>query len=264
MSTHRKIRQLLVEYAEGNLDLDKRAEVETHAATCHKCASDLEKLSGVLQAISENKFDASGQRQDEFWNALASDIEERVRGLEKQRFRLSPSPGSLFESYLIVHRPQIAGLVVGLALIVSMVFLWKSQLLFPGDVGSDEANIKAPEETTTRDLGKYFRKSRVLLIGLSNLEPSPSHPLDLSIKKGFQLAGETRYWKRQQIDEYSLRLVNDLDKILVKLSNTTTQHETSDIALIRTAVERQNLLFKLRMAELAYADAAKGNVNNLF
>ena len=79
-----------------------------------------------------------------------------------------------------------------------------------------------------------------------------------------QLVRESRYLKRQPIDPRSSRLIDDLDRVLIKLSNTDQGKEGLDIELIRSGIRRENLLFKLRMAEFAYTDPLITTVKNSF
>jgi hypothetical protein len=46
--------------------------------------------------------------------------------------------------------------------------------------------------------------------------------------------------------------MEDMEKILIKLSNTREQTGFPELAIIRGGIERENLLFKIRITETLY------------
>jgi hypothetical protein len=60
---------------------------------------------------------------------------------------------------------------------------------------------------------------------------------------------EARYLRNQPLDARSAELVGDLEKIMIELANLEEEHDLPNVELIRTGIRRENLLFKIRMAE---------------
>jgi hypothetical protein len=66
------------------------------------------------------------------------------------------------------------------------------------------------------------------------------------------LLHETRLIKKQPLDPRSEVLVGDMERILIKVANSEHGLNSPDLQLIRNGIERQNLLHKIRRAEVVY------------
>ena len=100
-------------------------------------------------------------------------------------------------------------------------------------------------------MGDYFRKSKVLLVGITHMKTEDDQPIDLSkeSKMSQELLEDARYLKNQPLDIRSAKLIDDLQKILIELANIKEQNGLPNVEIIRGGIHRQNLLFKIRMAE---------------
>jgi hypothetical protein len=105
--------------------------------------------------------------------------------------------------------------------------------------------------------GQYFRKSKMLLVGLTNMKTDLAEPPDFSSEQRLSrdLIHEARYLKQQPLDSRSRRLVSDLEKILIEVENIKGHDDLPDVEIIRSGIHQENLLFKIRMAE-AMLDSA--------
>ena len=112
---------------------------------------------------------------------------------------------------------------------------------------------------------RYLRKSKILLVGLSNMKTDAGHPLDLSAEReaSRSLIKEARYLQTQDIDRRSARLISALNKILIELANLEEHNDIPGVEIIRGGINQENLLFKIRMAE-AMNDSTAGNTNRSF
>jgi hypothetical protein len=106
-------------------------------------------------------------------------------------------------------------------------------------------------DTRVRD---YMRKSRILLVGIANMPAAQDGPVDLKPEREASraLVREARYLRQQDIDPRSERVMDDMEKVLIKLSNIREQAEFPELAIIRSGIERENLLFKIRITETLY------------
>jgi hypothetical protein len=101
-------------------------------------------------------------------------------------------------------------------------------------------------------MNEYLKKSRVLLVGLSNHRGEGNDREDLSIERGRsrQLVHEARFLKRQPLDVRSAKLVDDLERIQIELANLDENRAASDVEPIIAGIRQENLLFKIRMTEM--------------
>jgi hypothetical protein len=66
------------------------------------------------------------------------------------------------------------------------------------------------------------------------------------------LLDECRSLKRTPLDPRSERLINDMEKIFLKVANSGDENGFPELELIRDGIERENLLYKIRRAEATY------------
>ncbi len=269
MNAHSKIRQQLFDYAVGGLDIAARKEAEAHLATCNSCSSNLKALRVSLNILQRASHDPSAQRTEQFWNSFAYNVQDRIRKNEREPSVSALSLVQGIRSLLVFRRPYVIGAGSAAAALIAAILAWTFMAPDQPDLlprNQAVAGHTAEQDTSARRISQYFRKSRALLVGLSNTNPSDHMALELNDEKELsrQLVLESRYLKRQPIDPRSSRLIDDLDKVLIKLSNTNQGKEEPDIELIRSGIRRENLLFKLRMAEFAYTDPLITTVKNSF
>jgi hypothetical protein len=101
-------------------------------------------------------------------------------------------------------------------------------------------------------MNEYLKKSRVLLVGLSNNRGQGNEWGDLSVERGRsrQLVHEARLLKRQPLDVRSAKLIDDLERIQIELANLDESRAGSDVEPIIAGIRQENLLFKIRMTEM--------------
>jgi len=110
-------------------------------------------------------------------------------------------------------------------------------------------------------MDSYLRKSRMLLVGVTNMPVDEGQPVDLSVEQQTSraLADEARILKQETLDDRSLQLISELEKIQIELANMKSDNQVPTIALVRGGIEQENLLFKIRIQEaiqlkVSYAD----------
>jgi hypothetical protein len=154
-----------------------------------------------------------------------------------------------------VRRPSLALVAIAI-LVVSGVVTW--QLLRHEPPPPVAEQTAAPPTVASRPadtrVQNYLRKSRILLVGIANMRTGHDEPLDLKPEREASraLVREARYLRQQDIDPQSERLMADMEEVLIKLSNIREHTEFPELAIIRGGIERENLLFKIRITETLY------------
>lgn len=266
MRTHSKVRKSLYEYAVGELTPEQQFLIENHLVACKKCTVDLQNIERVLRETKRGLSPAD-QRGEQFWNMVAANVRLKIRERDQQKRHVRPSVPAFFESFLVLRHNfavRLAGACAVLALLAITWTLLKPEptvLLLDGQVVVEQP---LHQDTAPQQLNQYFRRSRTLLVGLSNMEPGHEQPIQLSFEQELsrKLVHEARLLKRKPIDRRSSELMGDLDKILVKLSNANPETPAQDLEIIRSGIHRENLLFKLRMAESEYSSPTVTAVKN--
>ena len=165
-------------------------------------------------------------------------------------------------SVLIDLRPRryATALAGAVAILLCAVVVWKWTRATQGEPA--RAHVAAEQivqpasasDLQVNRMNQYFRKSRLLLVGLSNMEPGDAYPVDLTAERNLSraLVRETRSLRSVALDARSVRLMGDMERIFIELANTDDHDRALTIDLIRTGIRRENLLFKVRMAESMY------------
>ncbi|MBP1658709.1 MAG: putative zinc-finger [Bacteroidetes bacterium] len=266
MNAHTETQFRLYEYLRGDLDEKDRASVESHLAECAPCRDECEEVREALGMLSPTGGQPSDALPDAFWTALLNEVDQKIAAKSDRpgvrlRFSVWQRRVSDWLTMTVVpHRRLVLG-VASIAIVATSAFVTWSLLRQSPDrpvfaespAGAESiepglASVSAPPETR---MDSYLRKSRLLLVGVTNMPDVKGQPVDLSVerKTSRELADEARTLKQQTLDDRSLDLVNELEKIQIELANMESRNEMPTMALVRSGIERENLLFKIRMQE---------------
>lgn len=253
MRSHRKIQKLMYEYLHDELDQHDRAAVESHLASCERCQEELKELRAALTVVPGYTTQPSDRRTTEFWQSFASRIDTRIRQEANEKRTSRPSFWEIIESVIMV-RPGLAAAGAGaLALVGVAVLGW--HLYSRVTPEQQQPPIARPVvQESPAQLDQYLRKSKILLVGLSNLKEPESGTADLSSERRVsrQLLEETKSLRQQPLDSRSMVLVDNLEKVFNELANAREDKGFTNVELVRSTIRQDNLLFKVRMAEASH------------
>ncbi len=263
MSAHNRMRLLLFDYLRDELPGEERSAVEEHLNECPECTDELRDLRSYMEA-TQNIVKAPSERQsDEYWRGFVAAVERRMLAERAPAPRQRQTILELIETLWIYRHPRLAAATFMLAALAAGLVIWRwpapdDRRVTPGI--SPQAGQVVP--VSSQRVEEYFRKSKVLLIGLSNMKTDDAAPVDLSTERKVsrELVHEARFLRSQPLDERSARLIDDLQRILIELANMHEQGEVPNVEIIRVGIHRENLLFKIRMAEQLYDSASYVNL----
>jgi len=266
MKAHRRIRLLLYDFARGGLESSGQDEVQRHLAGCPSCREELDGLRWTLSHFPEVRSDPAADCPPEFWNELLDAVDHHLP---------PPSVRVPWSVRCVAFIDDITGpalrpsLALGavILLVTSGIATWQLFRHEPSPTAvetaaktvSPAAIRSTPADTRVQN---YLRKSRILLVGIANMPAAQDAHLDLKPEREASraLVREARYLRQQAIDPRSERLIEDMEKVLIELSNIKEQSEIPELEIIRGGIERENLLFKIRITETLYervSDAGK-------
>jgi hypothetical protein len=252
MMGHRDIQELMYEYATGTLSAQDKQRVEEHCATCSECRSELDGVRSVVGTLDPSLPRPSDSRSDQFWMEFADRVDRAVRD------RSNVAPGfweTFFEQVkdLLTSSWKPVGAAAGALGLALIAFLISNSLQHRAeDPATAVENIQP--DTTGQRLAQYLRKSKTLLVGLNNVKPDAGEHLDLAAERrtSRQLAMEARALRSHQLDPRSTQLVSDLEKLFIEFGSAEDNREKPVLRLVRSGMDQENVLFKIRMAETAY------------
>jgi hypothetical protein len=256
MREHAKIRLLLYDYIMDELQSAQHSRVEQHIRRCHRCAESLERLRETCWTLERKAVSPSQLRPDRYWEDFAARVEARLPRPEHHRVQFLHS---LIASLgpLLQIRPRLA-FSVGVAVtaaVVGLLILRPAATLEVEPEPEVHATQPPTVDQSSERLGTYLRQSRALLVGLTNKDVQSEHRFDLEPEQlaSRRLLKQSRHLRLQPLDTRSANLVNDVERIMIKLANTEGAGTPPDLQLIQNGIRDRNLLFKVRMAEQAYS-----------
>jgi len=264
MSKHEIIRQLLYEYVRGELDPDTRKRVEGHCSSCSQCSADLDMMKATLAIVPYTTTEPSTDLPEEFWKSFSGNVLARIRQAEVAGMRRRSSFWEAIQPWLALHRPQVAVASGAIAALILGFIGWRVVLLPENEVAKQKiAEHVVVADTASGKISQYFRRSKVLLVGITNMKTPDGRPIDLRVEQEIsrKLVREARSLDFDYLDPQATRLIRDLEKIQIELANMNQEVQLPNVEMIRSGIHRENLLFKTRMAESAYESARFVNVN---
>jgi len=108
--------------------------------------------------------------------------------------------------------------------------------------------------------GRYLQRSKILLLGLVNLDESEGEPIAINFTHqrqiSQQLIQETSSLKNDldRSDQMLLReLISDLEIVLLQIANLEADNDISAIELVKSAANSQSILLRINLEEMREA-----------
>lgn len=263
--SHKNVRLSLYDFLLNNLSPGEMRRVEDHCRSCSRCSAALTELRSALDRIPPAGKTPADELSPDFWRTFASRVDRRIA--EPQSPPTLVAEWDNLMVWLIARQRWVYAGSAAVAMVVAVLMMlkpWEQT----GKTTAQESRKETPPIAAvspavqdSNDIDQvrsrateYFRKSKALLVGLSNKKVSIRTPVDLSAEQQVsrQLVHEARYLKQQPLDIRSSRLIDDIDRIFIELSNAEARNATPDVEVLRAGIQRANLLFKIRMAEAQF------------
>ena len=255
MKNHRETLLSLYDYCEGTLAEDERVSIEEHLRECAGCAAELESLKEAREILTPTDGAPADRLPESYWTRFANSVEAALPDTPPRRLSIPHAiQGIPLQRRL---RPAIAFAGALAACLVAFLLLREPE---PGPAPATDVRpgmAELPVDSVGLRMERYLNRSKALLVGLHNTELDETVPVSPAVERRLsrQLAEESRLLRRQPLDPRGSRLVDDLEKIFIGLANTGDEQWKPAVKIVRSGVEEENLLFKIRMAESAYGHA---------
>jgi hypothetical protein len=258
MSTHSYIQQQLYDYAKGELDLQAMEQINQHVASCLSCRQELSELELFFERIGSEPQKACDARSPEFWNDFANSTLERIQSSENALKKSSPSFWDGIIDSILPYRLPAIGLAGVMVVAILVLIFWPQPPSMVHTNVAEQSSVDTSNTTVDKQFESYLRKSKTLLIGVTNMDLNNDQPIDFAAeqKASFGLVSEARsLQKKKPVLVHSGQLLNDLEKIQIELAGIDPTNPGPRIEVIRRGIREDNLLFKIRMAESVYGHA---------
>ncbi|MFH0990481.1 MAG: zf-HC2 domain-containing protein [bacterium] len=250
---HRTVQNLLYDYLNDELSAPEAAQVRDHLARCNKCFGEQQIIKESIRLLQPKQVKPSESLSETYWHNFAVEILHQVQSGAKKENALK----LWWESnryWFLSRKSYSLSIAGGLALVILAVFLWPLTRSVDPEVGNSIRLVsESPDEQVNQELSDYFHKSKILLVGISNIRSEDVGNIDLSVERDAarNLVRQARTFDHKEVDARSRMLIKAMEKILIELANMEERDGLSDVELIRTGIREENMLFKIRMAETA-------------
>jgi hypothetical protein len=263
MKRHDHIIAKLYDYVRGELPDAERAEVERHCSGCDACSEFVERIRTIMAQLPGTGHQPSDFRSPEYWNEFAGRVEDRIARLESRKTVSAGWYDSLL-TLLNVHWKPLVAVSASVSIVLLAVTLWLTRPAVhdaaPPVASAD--TLKPVLHGTTAsynpEVGDYLRRSKMLFIGVTNMKLDDARNVDLSTEQELsrRLLHEARDLRQKPLDIRSAQIIENVQKILIDLSNMKEGDNIPGVEIIRAGIHNENLLFKIRIAEAQYDSVA--------
>lgn len=230
----------LADLLDGTLSPALREAFLAHARNCTQCAAELQAYRTL---ISEANALPRLAAPDHLWHGIeaALDAPARKQTATARRARR-----------LIPHGPLLK---LAAAAAIFALGLWFGRMPF----GGAPPGVHSPALNEFTQLNSraaaYLEKSRVLLLGIINLDEMPGTVFDLRPERHVsrQLLREATSLRAElpAVGGADLKqLFADLEVILLEIANLEQQTDFESIELLRAGVAQKDLLLKINLSQL--------------
>ena len=255
----------------GELGPEEGHRLEAHLEACPACRALVREMEVTLQVTAAR---TRPEPSPAYWAGYYARLQDRMRQ-EEQRPRKAGrlaewlrAPGRLNLSFLMPAPRwayQLSGAVALLA--VGVLIGW---LLFGGSTTDAPRLAEGPPVDTPvqpvsleQRTDRYLERSKVLLLGLVNLDPDEQGVASLSLahqqRVARELIDESNALKTNLTgaDERLMRaLIEDLEVILLQIANLEAGYDLPAIEMVQRGVDRRAIMHKINLTEMRRSDAA--------
>ena len=209
------------------------AEIDGHLATCEACRANWSTLQRTLQLVDTAEVaDAPEGFERVMW--------ARVQPQLPVRAAVSPW-----------WAPRLWLPAASLAAVIALSFLggrfWPH---LPASTPAVEADARTTRERVLLTaLGDHFEQTEQLLVELKNLPESASIDFRSEQATARELVSAGRLYRETATDNGDVALTSvleDLERVLVDVASSNDHVSATDLNSLRTRMEDENLLFKVR------------------
>lgn len=236
----------LIEHFCGDATPSARERIETHMRECAQCQRAWDDVAAALTMVN----DAVPEPPDGFERVVWARVRQAIE-LEPRR--------SIWTWRAIVPAGALAAAVIALVMTSRGNHVW-APVVDTTVADAARANLKQNERVLFTALDEHFQQTEALLVELRNAPDKDG--LELERVTADDLVAAGRLYR--QTAEYTgheglVRMLDDLEPVLVEVARGSTQMAGRDRQWLRTRIEDDNLLFKVRAANYDVRERAAHN-----
>lgn len=251
MTNCQKYEALLIDKLFGDIDTRQEKQLEAHLASCPACRAILTEFREVRETLGKpQRPDLPAHFWESYWERL----------IKRMDHEPPPSP-SLWErllSFRLVRWAPIAQVASAAAVLVLGIFIGRTFFQSEPQMTATEttpSNTVEMQQVAARS-EQLLERSKILLIGIVNEDLSDASAQDLKHQRQTSRtllteARDLRATLRQSPDRRLVQLLDQLEVVLLQIANLEAEHDLASVELVRNGINREGLLLKINLEELA-------------
>jgi len=251
-----KLKDQLVEVANGYATQATASLVEQHAQSCLNCKHELEQLQALILTPA-----SAPDPGVEFWDGYFEKLEARMAS-ESELAKVAPlTVRPLRDRIARLRLLPMWSLQAAAAVVILITGIWLGRGVF-ADPSLTAVATAAPTELENQALS-YLDRTKTVLLGLANFDPLEDDPADLNMERRKSLAGgliqEASFLKKElsRSDQARLsELIGDLEVILLQIANLETEYDIPEIEMVKNGVDRKAIFFKIDVENMLRTSGA--------
>lgn len=220
-----------------------RREAEAHLAECAACRGHFEALRRALDAVHAPAAPERGEQYGaQVWDRIRAHLQEPER-----------APSSLWQR---MWQPRLWAAGAAVATLILAAFL-----LGRFYQGPPQPPVAGPTREQIRErillvaVGDHLERSQMLLVELTHA-PESEGTVDISNeqRRAQELAASNRLYRQtaEQVGDANLaNVLDELERTLVDIAHQPSQVNAAEMEQIRQRIEKQGILFKVRVVGTA-------------
>ncbi|KAA0227363.1 hypothetical protein EDS67_16355 [candidate division KSB1 bacterium] len=251
MTNCQKYETLLIDKLFGDIDTRQEKQLEAHLASCPACRAMLAEFREVRESLGKpQRPDVPAHFWEGYWERL----------IKRMDHEPPPSP-SLWErllSFMPARGTPILQIASAAAVLVLGIFIGRTFFQDSPQVTATDAT--PPDAAEVQQVAarseQLLERSKILLIGIVNEDLSAASAQDLKHQQQTSRtllteARDLRATLQQSPDRRLVQLLDQLEVVLLQIANLEAAHDLASIELVRNGINREGLLLKINLEELA-------------
>ncbi len=262
--TCRSIRASFDDYAHTLLSQQDTVRLEAHIESCSNCKQAWQEYQNVLNIMAQR---TRVEPDDHFWSGYWDNLVDRMDREETHATTSHPWWESITEGFAMLPRwtyqVGTAAAMLILGIVIGLQFQQKNvSIPTPMDNG---LTMQASTVAVEAQADRYLQRSKMLLLGIVNLEPEKDQFSTKSVQQqrllSQSLVEEAQIIKTglQSAEQRRLReLVTELEMLLMQIANLESDYDLSAVEVIQHSVEDRGIFLKIDLEEMRPVEGKTG------
>ncbi len=250
--------QLLVEDFYNEINSQDKSKLDKHLETCEDCKSQLAQIQSTLNGMNQyNRSQPSEEFWDNYWINLESKLEQKPSWIDKLISRIQFKPSWIY------------GIATAGAFLIIGIFIGKSFFTPPQSDTFATTELSQKNIRTVANAEHYLQRSKVLLLGIVNMDVDPKSEYKPSISKQREISREliqqTALLKddlKETNQKILLELISELEVILLQIANLEKEYDHDAVEIIQKGLERKGMLIKINLGEILSTSHSENQTKN--